>query len=131
MRVEVTETGQRIVGIKYPINPTALERLHKGMAEVTAARKDSLGSPSFVDEGLAPVDAKAMSWATTERKTMKSFFGAAAAGGKKRASPTSAEENNKKKKPPLAPVTASSKKSSKSASSTKGIGSFFGAKKSF
>jgi len=134
MRVEITESGQRIVGIKYPINSTALERLHKGMAEVAAARKDSLGSPSFVDEGLAPVDAKAMSWATTERKTMKSFFGAAAAapaGGKKRASPTSAEENNKKKKPPLAPVTASSKKSSKSASSTKGIGSFFGAKKSF
>ena len=123
MRVEITETGKRIVGIKFPINATALERLHNGMAEVAAARKSSLDSPSFVDEGLAPIDAKAMSWATTERKTMKSFFGVAApTGGKKRASSMSAEENNNKKKPPVAPITSAK---------SKGIASFFGAKKSY
>mmetsp|Transcript_13103 Transcript_13103/g.21781 ORF Transcript_13103/g.21781 Transcript_13103/m.21781 type:complete len:124 (-) Transcript_13103:220-591(-) len=47
------------------------------MKDVSAARKGSLDAPSYVDDRFSPIDEKAMMWATTERKTMKSFFGAA------------------------------------------------------
>jgi len=77
MRVEVSDSGQRIVGIKFPVTEEAIGRLMSGMKEVANARQDSLGSPSFIDEPFSPIDEKVKSWATTERKTMKSFFGAA------------------------------------------------------
>ncbi|KAL3775057.1 hypothetical protein ACHAW5_001191 [Stephanodiscus triporus] len=77
IRVELSDSGQRIVGIKFPVSNEAIERLMAGMKEVVNARQGSMDSPSFVDEAFSPVDIKAMSWATSERKTMKSFFSAA------------------------------------------------------
>ena len=78
MRVELSDSGRKIVGIKFPVNEEAIARLTTGMKEVANARHDSLNSPSFVDDPFWPIDDKAKTWATTERKTMKSFFGAAA-----------------------------------------------------
>ena len=78
MRVEISETGYRIFGIKFPITEDAIGQLMAGMKEVANARQDSLGSPSFTDENFHPINEKAMSWATTERKTTKSFFSATA-----------------------------------------------------
>jgi len=75
MRVE-TNLGRRIVGIRFPVTHDAIERLMVNMSGVSNARQ-SLQS-SFVDEPFSPISDKAMNWATTERKTMKSFFGAAA-----------------------------------------------------
>jgi hypothetical protein len=74
IRVELSDSGQRLVGIKFPVSNEAIVRLMTGMKEVFVARQDSFGSPSFVDEAFSPVDKKTMSWATSERKTMKSFF---------------------------------------------------------
>ena len=79
MRVEITGNGQRIVGIRFPTDDAALAKLMEVMKEVSAARKGSLDAPSYDDDGFSPIDEKAMTWATTERKTMKSFFGAASA----------------------------------------------------
>ena len=47
------------------------------MKEVANARQSSSDSPSFVDQTFSPVNEKLRIWATSERKTMKSFFGAA------------------------------------------------------
>ncbi|KAL3827622.1 hypothetical protein ACHAXA_000495 [Cyclostephanos tholiformis] len=77
IRVELSESGQRLVGIKFPVSNEAIVRLMTGMKEVFLARQDSFDSPSFVDEAFSPVDKKAMLWATSERKTIKSFFGSA------------------------------------------------------
>lgn len=77
MRVEITGTGQRVVGIRFPTE--SLPKLMEVMKDVSAARKGSLDAPSYFDDTFSPIDEKAMSWATTERKTMKSFFGAAGA----------------------------------------------------
>ena len=78
MRVEITGTGQRVVGIRFPTDDAAIGKLMETMKEVSAARKGSRDTPSYVDDGFSPIDEKAMTWATTERKTMKSFFGTAA-----------------------------------------------------
>ncbi len=75
--VELSDSGQRIVGIKFPVSNEAIVRLMMGMKEVLVARQDSFGSTSFVDEAFSPVDKKAMSWATSKRKTKESFFGSA------------------------------------------------------
>jgi hypothetical protein len=77
IRVELSDSGQRIVGIKFPVSNEAIVRLMTGMKEVFVARQGSYDSTSFVDEAFSPVDKKAMSWATSEKKTMKSFFGSA------------------------------------------------------
>jgi hypothetical protein len=77
MRVE-TDQGRRIVGIKFPVtNEAAIERLMTNMSDVSKSRQGLISS--FVDEPFTPISDKAMKWATTERKTMKSFFGATAA----------------------------------------------------
>lgn len=79
MRVELSDSpGQRIVGIKFPVTEEAVGRLMSGMKDVVNARQGSLGAPSYVDEPFFPIDEKAKTWATAERKTMKSFFGATA-----------------------------------------------------
>lgn len=77
MRVE-TDQGRRIVGIRFPVtNEAAIERLMTNMSDVSKSRQGLISS--FVDEPFTPISDKAMKWATTERKTMKSFFGATAA----------------------------------------------------
>jgi hypothetical protein len=63
--------------IKFPVSDEAIVRLLAGMKEVANARQSSSNSPSFVDEPFSPVNEKSRTWATSERKTMKSFFGAA------------------------------------------------------
>lgn len=77
IRVELSDTGEKIVGIKFPMSDEAIVRLLAGMKEVSNARQSSSNSPSFVDEPFSPVNEKLRIWATSERKTMKSFFGAA------------------------------------------------------
>lgn len=82
MRAELSDSREKIVGIKFPVTEEAIERLMVGMKVVEEARKGSLDAPSFIDEACAPVDQKVKNWATAERKTMKSFFGAKAPASK-------------------------------------------------
>ena len=54
-----------------------MEKLFKILAELSVPRPLAhSGAVSFRDESFAPVDAKSTAWATTERKTMRSFFAA-------------------------------------------------------
>jgi hypothetical protein len=77
MRVELTDSGQRIVGIKFPLDEEALEKLNTILAELSVTRAGGASSAvSFHTESFAPVCGKSTAWATTERKTMRSFFGA-------------------------------------------------------
>ena len=140
MRVELSDSGQRIVGIKFPVSDEAIKRLMTGMAEVANARQGSLDSPSFVDEPFSQIDEKARTWATTEKKTMKSFFAVASKApaksidssssgqGKRKVSSdsaTSSSVSEKKQKP-----NASKKQSAKKKGTTN-ISSFFAKKNSY
>lgn len=111
MRVE-TNLGRRIVGIRFPVTHEAIERLNVNMSGVSNARQGL--QSSFVDEPFSPISDKAMNWATTERKTMKSFFGAAAA---KPSSSSAPSKEKKRTRESLKPQTKKAK--------TSNISSFF------
>ena len=94
MRAELTDSGRRIVGIKFPVTDEAITRLMLGMQEVATVRKASLDSPSYVDEEYPPINEKATTWATTEKKTMKSFFSIATPKVAKSSSSVSGNEDS-------------------------------------
>jgi len=119
-----------------------------GMKEVANARQGSFGSPSFIDENFFPIDEKAMAWATTEKKTMKSFFSATASktpgksnvsssGGGGSSKPGKRKETTSFVSPPLQntseknPKLTSSKGPEKKKAKTASISSFFGKKNSY
>ena len=136
MRVE-TDSGRRIVGIKFPVTHEAVERLMVNMSGVSSARQGLMSS--FVDEPFSPISDKALKWATTERKTMKSFFGTAVLASKpssstaplkpanalnpKKNTPSGTKENKRKQQ--------ESTKSQTKKAKTSNISSFFGKKKDF
>jgi len=140
MRVE-TDLGRRIVGIKFPVTPHAIERLMVNMSDVSSARQGLLSS--FVDEPFSPISEKATKFATAERKTMKSFFGAAASKpSSNRTAPLQpANASNSKTNSPFSPglpsTTKEKKRKQESATSktkkakTSDISSFFGKKKDY
>ena len=118
MRVE-TDSGRRIVGIKFPVTHDSIERLMVNMTGVSNARQGLISS--FVDEPFRPISEKAMKWATTERKTMKSFFGVASSRPSSVAPLKPA--NNKRKQ--------ESTKTQAKKTKTSNISSFFGTKKDY
>ncbi|KAL7444868.1 hypothetical protein ACHAXM_009693 [Skeletonema potamos] len=136
MRVE-TDSGRRIVGIKFPVTPQAIERLMVNMSEVSSARQGLLSA--FIDEPFSPISDNAMKFATTERKTMKSFFGAAAS--KPSFHHTEPLQPASKTKLPFTPVVSSTKEKKRKQESTAAqikkvkktsdISSFFGKKKDY
>lgn len=76
-RAEILDTGERIVGIRFPLDNEVMERLQAILQkDLSEASKSSAEATLFKDEDFTPVDAKSTSWATSERKTMRSFFGA-------------------------------------------------------
>jgi hypothetical protein len=78
-RVELSGSEQRLVGIRFPIDIHVVEKLKNFLKELPDQAKKDVASEaiSFKDEDLTPVNEKSMAWATTERKTMRSFFKAA------------------------------------------------------
>jgi len=72
LSVEVTSTSQRIVGVRFPVDSDAITKLKNILVDLKNARNSE--GAAFYDERFAPVCQKSMEWATTERKTMKSFF---------------------------------------------------------
>ncbi|KAL7555157.1 hypothetical protein ACHAWF_018815 [Thalassiosira exigua] len=71
MRIELSGSGQKIVGIKYPSSKEAIDRLMMVMNDLANARQGVSSVPSFLDETYSAIDEKAVARATTERKTMK------------------------------------------------------------
>ncbi len=72
LRVEITNTSQRIVGVRFPVDSDAIKTLTAILVDLKKARASE--GAAFFDEPFAPVCQKSMAWATTERNTMKTFF---------------------------------------------------------
>ena len=139
MRVEVSDSGQRIVGIKFPISEEAIARLMTGMKEVADARSMSMDSTSYVDEPYLQIDEKARAYATTERKTMKSFFSAVSSSSSSSKASSKASGSSiggtlgSKRKVTMTPAGSEKKQKSNSSKepAKKKISSFFGQKGSY
>jgi len=86
IRVELSGSGQRFVGMKYPVDDEALGSLRSALSALGEERGGASLS-GFVDEPLSPLQGKSISWLTSPPVTMESFFGAATKGGAKRGPP--------------------------------------------
>ena len=64
--------SRRIVGVRFPSDNEAIQNLQAELDKNNKARRNA--GTTFTDEALAPICRKTMLWATTKRKTMKSFF---------------------------------------------------------
>lgn len=138
MRAEVPTTPhstQRLVGVRFPTDPDAIQRLQAEMALLSKARTAAGGA--FHDEPIGEVCQKSTKWATTKQKTMRSFFTAIpktpssntgnlnGGSSKKTGSltfPNTSSIRTKRATPDLPNTALSNKK-------TKGISSFFSKKK--
>lgn len=132
MRAELSDTGERIVGIKFPMTEAAMDRLMLGMKAVAEARQGSLDAPSFIDEECSPVDEKSKNWATAERKTMKSFFGAKTSACSSKPSESGGVESAKRSGSSITPLlNVKKQKSGSSKTKTASLTSFFGKKNTY
>ena len=126
MRAEIDNSF--LVGIKFPLTESAIERLKAVMDAVAEARQGSLDTPSFVDDCWSPVDEKSKQWATAERKTMLSFFGTKAPASKTSSSLNanrSVTQDSRKRKESKSLLATPSLSVKKRKSSTSNITSFF------
>ena len=121
MRAQVG--SRRIVGVRFPPDADALEKLLAELDTIHKTRRNA--GKTFSDEALAPICQKTMSWATTERKTMKSFFQVSSVSRNNRAKPSVSSQG--KKRTSLAPL--SSAKKAKVSSAPKTMMSYFAKKK--
>lgn len=64
IRVEISSTGERFVGMRYPVDEAALMNLRTTMATLKAARSSN-SSNSFRDEAPSSVQEKSVSWLTS------------------------------------------------------------------
>jgi hypothetical protein len=125
MRAQVG--SRRIVGVRFPSDSDALEKLLVELDAVHKARRNA--GKTFTDEALAPICPKTMSWATTKRKTMKSFFKVTStptAAPATKYNSTKAPQTSQRKKRTVS-VPLSSRKKPKSTTMT--MTSFFAKKK--
>ena len=112
MRAQVG--SRRIVGVRFPSDDEALEKLLLELDTIRKARRNA--GKTFTDEALAPICPKTMSWATTKRKTMKSFFKVTSASSTtnntttKKSSAKPPPSNNKGGKRTFSPSLSSAKK---------------------
>ncbi len=76
IRVETSKDGQRLVGMRYPVDDAALVNLRLTMQTLKDARggTDSSEKGNFRDEVPGPIQAKSVKWMAAPPKTMKSFF---------------------------------------------------------
>ena len=75
IRVETSQTSQRMVGMRYPVDDdAAVVELRSTMTALDVVRIGSNSTDLFVDEIPDVIVAKSIAWVTTAPKTMKSFF---------------------------------------------------------
>lgn len=67
---------RRLVGVRFPTDEGALQALQNELAEMNKEQKNA--DRAFLDENIQEICPKAMKFATSERKTIKSFFSAIA-----------------------------------------------------
>lgn len=132
MRAQVND--RRIVGVRFPTDEDAIQKLQAQLAVLVNARTQS--GNAFIDEALAPVCVKSQEWATTERKTMKSFFAVQNKSSTRTPSSTTTAQQGKGKTATTGPFSTVSNTSTKrsatttsakssSSKKTKSIASFF------
>jgi len=79
IRVTLSDSGQKIVGIRFPIDNgeesvLKLKHILKELKDVRHANGSFGTTASFIDEKFAPPSERALSWCTTKKKTLQSFF---------------------------------------------------------
>jgi len=74
IRVETSKNGQRLVGMRYPVDDAALINLRVAMQTLKAARSGTSSSGFFIDESPGDISAKSVAWLSSPPKTMESFF---------------------------------------------------------
>lgn len=114
MRAQVGD--RRIVGVRFPADEKVIQQLQVAIGTLFNNRKNT--DEAFVDEELSPVCEKSRQWATSERKTIKSFF-AVKSDPTTRAQSTAPTPltNGKKRNASKSAKTAPSNKKSKSITS--------------
>lgn len=129
IRVETSNDGKRLVGMKYPIDNEALSNLRVVMKTLNAARNVSSCKGQFSDEFPGPIQAKSVAWLTSPPKTMESFFTTTAKKRKETAPPSTKRitplPNEKKMNKNFVP------KKKQKTGQTKTITSFFRSKSQF
>jgi len=125
IRVKITSTGKSLVGVKYPVDQTAIESLRTWMATLETARNGI--SHLLVDEAPPPIQPKSISWISTPPKTMKSFFKPVVTSAKKRTNPGANKVDDKSviNTPSKKVRVGAMAKSSSSSKKSKSITSFF------
>lgn len=73
VRVELSSTGERFVGVKFPADEAAFDSLRTTMATLKLARNGGAGN-LFIDEVPKAIQENSISWISTPPTTMKSFF---------------------------------------------------------
>ena len=127
IRVEISSTGQRFVGMKYPVDNAALDSLLSTMAALKEARSGA-SNDLFIDEPPSSVQPKSVSWLSTPPKTMKSFFQAVNGGTKRKVQESSMTPNKKGRVTEMNKTPSSTSGKSKAITSSgrpKAITSFF------
>jgi hypothetical protein len=129
MRAQVG--SRRIVGVGFPSDTEALEKLLLELDTIRKAQRNA--GKTFTDEALAPICPKTMSWATTKRKTMKSFFKVTSTSSTTTTTTKSSAKpppsNNKGGKRTFSPSLSSGKKPKTTSSTTMTLTSYFAKKK--
>jgi hypothetical protein len=125
MRIETTGSKKQHVGMKFPVNQEVLIRLRSILATLDSARNVT-SSNMFVDELPGAIQAKSVSWVTTEPTTMKNFFKPVDKGSKRK-SPSSHTIKHKSPSTPRLKErrTESKRKPSSSKPKSSAITSFF------
>eukprot|EP00533_Pseudo-nitzschia_delicatissima_P000213 CAMPEP_0116103940 /NCGR_PEP_ID=MMETSP0327-20121206/14173_1 /TAXON_ID=44447 /ORGANISM="Pseudo-nitzschia delicatissima, Strain B596" /LENGTH=999 /DNA_ID=CAMNT_0003596125 /DNA_START=63 /DNA_END=3062 /DNA_ORIENTATION=- len=121
--------SRRIVGVRFPSDEDALEKLLAELDTIQKARKNA--GKTFIDEDLVSICPKTMSWATTKRKTMKSFFRVTSTNTASAAKSTTKLQpitNAGKKRSPVTKLS-SGNSGKKPKSSTKMMTAYFSKKK--
>ena len=132
-RVEISGSGKRFVGIRFPLDGAVLAELKTLLATKTEVSKQHIShTTEFKDDAYMPLDPKLSKWATSEPKTMRSFFAVASkpsSAAKRKADViplNSTPKNNKMKSTSSNQASKPTKKKSKTSASIK---SFFGARR--
>lgn len=122
-RVEVSGSGERIVGIRFPLNLRVLKHLRASLAE--KLKGDMQQSVDFKDESFTAMDTKLAKWAESEPQTMKSFF-----TSNSKATPSAKKRKAGSSLPKVSPTAALSAKVAKTnkKAASASITSFFGKK---
>jgi len=97
VRVEISSSGERIVGVKFPADTDAKQSLYKALKDLEASRARLL-KYIYIDEQPDCIQSKSVMWLKSEPKTLLSFFGGKVASNRNDPHGEPREKSSKKMK---------------------------------